>query len=276
MAGREQFRLRLAVDQGLLECDARIAVEHRIAAADQTVALLENAGHAGDLEPARFRSAMRPPSIVKASRKNAPMKCGCRRRACARSICSRIAATEFGSMPSEVSLRSATSFSIACDIDRAIDLSEQLGLRLRPVAVADRIDQEVAQRLALEQFAEHVVDLAAKRLARLLQLLQQAAIDLALARVGGAEVPKVADLGLADAMDAAEPLLQPVRVPGQVVVDHEMRAALKIDALAGGIIGDHDAHDRIAVEGGDGGAAGLTGDAAVDHHDCGRIADACR
>ena len=39
------------------------------------------------------------------------MKCGWRRRACARSISSRIAETAFGSIPSEVSLRSATSFS---------------------------------------------------------------------------------------------------------------------------------------------------------------------
>ena len=116
-----------------------------------------------------------------------------------------------------------------------------------------------------EQFAEHVVDLAAERRARLLQLFQQAPIDLALARVGGAQVPKVADLGLADAMDAAEALLHPVRVPGQVVVDHEVRAALKIHAFAGGIVGDHDPDERIGIEGGDGGAAGLAGDAAMDH-----------
>ena len=85
----------------------------------------------------------------------------------------------------------------------------------------------------------------------------------------------MADLRLADAVDAAEPLLEPVRVPRQVVVDHQMRAALQVDALAGGIVGDHDAHHRIAVEGGDGGAARLAGDAAVDHDDGGGIADAC-
>ena len=149
-------------------------------------------------------------------------------------------------MPSVVSLRSATSVSIAVDIDRAVDLAEQLGLRLGLVAVADRLDQQVAQRVALEQLAEHVVDLAAERRARLFQLLEQAAVDLALARVGGAEVPQVADLGLADAVDAAEALLQPVRVPGQVVVDHQMRAALEVHALAGGIVGDHHAHGRVA------------------------------
>ena len=51
------------------------------------------------------------------------------------------------------------------------------------------------------------------------------------------EVPEVADLGLADAVDAAEALLQPVGVPGQVVVDHQV-GALEVDALAGRVGGD--------------------------------------
>ena len=79
--------------------------------------------------------------------------------------------------------------------------------------------------MALEQLAEHVEDLAAERLARLLQLLEQAGVDLALAGVGGDQVPEVADLGLADAVDAAEALLDPVGVPGQVVVDHQVARA---------------------------------------------------
>ena len=41
----------------------------------------------------------------------------------------------------------------------------------------------------------------------------------------------MADLGLTDAMDAAEALLDPVRVPRQVVVDEQM-SPLKVDALA--------------------------------------------
>src|ERR1035437_1392816 len=42
------------------------------------------------------------------------------------------------------------------------------------------------------------------------------------------------DLGLADAVDAPEALLDAVRVPGQVVVDHEM-SALEVDPFAGGV-----------------------------------------
>ena len=151
------------------------------------------------------------------------------------------------------------------DVHGVVHLLEQARLCLRRVAVADGVDQQVTQCLALEQLAQHVVHLAAQRRPRLFQLFQQAAVDLALAGVGGAEVPEVADLGLADAMDAAEALLQPVRVPGQVVVDHQVGAALQVHALAGGVVGDHHPHDRVGVEGGDGRAAGFARDAAVDH-----------
>ena len=77
----------------------------------------------------------------------------------------------------------------------------------------------------------------------------------------------MADLGLADAVNAAEPLLDAVRVPRQVVVDHQMRAALKVHAFAGGVVGDHHADDGIAVECRDGRAPRLARDAAVDDDD---------
>jgi hypothetical protein len=64
--------------------------------------------------------------------------------------------------------------------DGAVPLAEQFRLRLRPVAVADRIDQEVAQRVAFEQFAENVVNLAAEGDAGLFQFLKKAPVDLAL------------------------------------------------------------------------------------------------
>jgi hypothetical protein len=70
-----------------------------------------------------------------------------------------------------------------------------------------------------------------------LELVEQAPVDVALAGLVGHQVPQVADLRLADAVDAPEALLQPVGVPGQVVVDHEV-GALEVDALAGGIGGD--------------------------------------
>ena len=171
------------------------------------------------------------------------MKCGCRRRACG----ALHLLADFGDRARVHAFGGQLAFGDQLldrlDIDRAIDLAEQLGLLLRPVAIADGVDQKVAQRVALEQFAEHVIDLAAERRPRLFQLLQQAAIDFAFARVGRAQVPEVADLGLADAVDAAEALFEPVRVPGQIVVDHQMRAALKVHAFASGIVRDHHAND---------------------------------
>ncbi len=55
----------------------------------------------------------------------------------------------------------------------------------------------------------------------------------------------MADLGLADSMDAAEALLQPVRVPRKVVVHHQV-SALKVDALAR-CVGGHQDLDRLVV-----------------------------
>ena len=54
----------------------------------------------------------------------------------------------------------------------------------------------------------------------------------------------MAHLGLPDPMDSAEALLDPVRVPGQVVVDHQV-AALEVHPLAGRIVGDE--HQQAAV-----------------------------
>ena len=129
-----------------------------------------------------------------------------------------------------------------------VDDLRQAGAHLGLVAVADRLDQQLAQRPALElELAEHVEDLAAERLARLLELLQQRAIDVALAGLLGDQVPEVADLGLADAVDAAEALLEAVGVPGQVVVDHQV-GALEVDAFAGGVGGEQHLHLGVVPE----------------------------
>jgi hypothetical protein len=77
---------------------------------------------------------------------------------------------------------------------------------------------------------------AAQRLALDFQLLEQALENVALARFGSHHVPQVADLGLADTVDAAEALLQAVRVPRQVVVDHQV-GVLQVHAFAGRVGG---------------------------------------
>ena len=123
--------------------------------------------------------------------------------------------------------------------DAGVDDLVHLRLHVRPLAVLDRLQQQVAQRGLGERLAEDVEDLAAVGLALLVDLLQQAGEDLALAGVGGDEVPEPADLLLADAVDAAEALLDAVGVPRQVVVDHQVRG-LQVEAFAGGVGGEQD------------------------------------
>ena len=49
-------------------------------------------------------------------------------------------------------------------------------------------------------------------------------VNLALTGLLRHQIPQVADFGLADAIDAAEALLDPVGIPGQVVIDHQVGA----------------------------------------------------
>ena len=132
------------------------------------------------------------------------------------------------------------------------------------LAILDRLEQQVLERDAVEQFAEHVIDTAAQRLARSLQLFEQPRVNLAFAGIRRDEIPEVANLGLADAVDAAEPLLDLVRVPRQIVVDHEV-AALKVHTLAGRVVGDQDQHVLVLHEALDDLAPLFTRNAAVDH-----------
>jgi hypothetical protein len=114
--------------------------------------------------------------------------------------------------------------------------------------VAYRVHQEFPQGAPLElELAEDVEHLPAQGFARLFQLVEQPAIDVALAGSVGNEVPQVAYLGLTNAMNPSEALLQAVGIPGQVVVHHQVRA-LQVDTLAG-IGGQQDLHPGIVPEG---------------------------
>src|SRR5439155_11331208 len=65
--------------------------------------------------------------------------------------------------------------------------------------------------------------------------------------LGGDEVPHVADLGLTDPVDAAEALLDPVRIPRKVVVDEQV-SALEVYTLAGRISCHEDRDLRLLPE----------------------------
>jgi hypothetical protein len=92
--------------------------------------------------------------------------------------------------------------------------------------------------------------------------LQQALVDVAFPRLPGDQVPEVAHFGLADAMDAAEALLQAVGVPGEVVVDHQV-GALQVDAFASGVGRQEEVNVGVAAEALFDGAAGFTAEAAI-------------
>src|SRR5262245_59518445 len=102
-------------------------------------------------------------------------------------------------------------------VENLVDLPGQARAHLRMITVADGLDQQVLEAGLLEDFAEDVEDAALERLALDFELLQEAVVDVALAGLLGDQVPEVADPGLADAVDAAEPLLEAVGVPGQLV-----------------------------------------------------------
>ena len=63
----------------------------------------------------------------------------------------------------------------------------------------------------------------------------------------GYDIPKVADFGLADAVNSAETLFEPVWVPRQIVVHHQV-SALEIDTFASRICGDQYAHSDIRAK----------------------------
>ena len=92
------------------------------------------------------------------------------------------------------------------DMDRGVYADHTLTLARQPSAEL--------------QFSQNVEYLTAKRRAGLFELFEEGAVNIALAGFFGNEVPEVTDLSLSDAVDTAETLLDPVRVPWQVVVDH--------------------------------------------------------
>ena len=142
----------------------------------------------------------------------------------------------------------ASSSSRTCSRSTALSTAcFQPGSPLRLFAVANGFHQQLAQRHLRKEIAQDIEDLAVERLALRLQFAQQPFVDVAFARLAGDQVPQVADLRLADAVNTAETLLQPVGIPGQVVVDHQVRA-LQVDAFAGGIGGQQIVDTGIVAE----------------------------
>ena len=80
------------------------------------------------------------------------------------------------------------------------------------------------------------------------------------------------DLGLADSVDTTKPLLQSVGIPGQVIVDHQMRS-LQVDAFAGSICGNQNTDAFILLEELLHFAAFVSEHATMDRYNCRCITD---
>ena len=129
-------------------------------------------------------------------------------------------------------------------IDRRREARSHLGL----FPVADGLDQELTEGPPFEvKLAEHIEHLPAQGLPRLLQLVEELEIDVALPRFIRDQVPEVTYFRLANAVNPAEALLQPVGVPGQIVVHHQV-GALQVNAFAGRICGEQHLHVWIVAE----------------------------
>ena len=100
-------------------------------------------------------------------------------------------------------------------VGQVVDDLMQAGLDLRPVTVPNSLDEQVAEPLLAEELAQDVEDSTTECLPFQLDLFQEALVHVALACLFRQQIPEMAYFGLPDAVNAAEPLFQTVRVPGQ-------------------------------------------------------------
>ena len=111
-----------------------------------------------------------------------------------------------------------------------LDLPLRLLPRLRAVPVADRLQHQLPQRNLRKRLPQHVEHPIPQRVPLLLQLQQQPLEHRPLARLPRHQIPQVAHLPLPEAVNSPEPLLDPIRIPRQVVIDHQVRP-LQVHAL---------------------------------------------
>ena len=240
--------LALRCNQRLLEGDALVARQYRLADADQSVSIPDRRRNVGDLVAPRLALLRGTAEALE-------------RFAEERLDVVRLEAARFRSHHVlSYSLHAACVHCVVCKgtlfqqvlepaaVEGVIDRSLKAGANLGLLPVAYGLNHEFAQRPPFEvELAEHVKHLTAERFPRLLQLLQELAVDVAFARLVRHQVPEVTHLGLTDAVYPPKALFQTVRVPGQVVVHHQVRA-LQVDAFARGVGGEQHLDLRVVAE----------------------------
>ena len=234
-------------DAVLVERDSLVAVEQRPADCDFAVAGSNGRRHSGDLEAAGLARRDAAAELVERGGEERLDEPGLELagEGLFHAVAD-LADPVVGSSTFDARARSSSTVFERLPISPSIDLVDD-GERPSGPCLADGFDQQVLEGPVDLGVAEHVVDLVAVHAALLFDLLEQPLEHHALAGAVRDEVPEVAELLLADAVDAAEALLDPVRVPRQVVVDHQVRA-LQVDALAGGVGRDEHLHGRVVAE----------------------------
>lgn len=112
--------------------------------------------------------------------------------------------------------------------DRVVEPRTNLGF----FAVANSLDQQITEGSSLElELSKDIEHFTAERLSSLLDLFQKRPVDVTFAGFNRDEIVQVANLCLSNAVNATEPLLNPVRIPRQIVVHHQV-STLQIDAFA--------------------------------------------
>src|SRR3990172_3421418 len=250
MAGANESCKRLALrsDQRLLEGNPLISRKHRLADADQTVAIPYEGRNVSDLVSTRltlFSGAAQAFEGFQEKRLDVV----------------RLKPTGLGAF--HLLPDSVNAAYIHCVVGKRALLNQILqpgavedvfhhlheaGPSLRLFPVSDRLNQEIAQRPSFElELAQHVEYLATERLTCLFQLLQQPSVYVSFAGFLGNQVPEVAHFGLADSVDPPEPLLDAIGVPGKIVIHHQVRP-LQVDPLACRVGGEEHLHLRIVPE----------------------------
>ena len=116
--------------------------------------------------------------------------------------------------------------------DGAVDNLIKICLHLWVVAMLYGCDHQIFEGIAIKSLAvaKHVEQTSIIGFVNGGNLVEQFAVDFAFASVLGHKIPQRTRTFLPDTMDASEPLLDTIRVPWQVIVDHEIRA-LQIQSL---------------------------------------------
>src|SRR5690348_3168820 len=100
----------------------------------------------------------------------------------------------------------------------------QTRLDFRLVPVPDRLDEQIAEPLLTEELAEDVENAATEGLPLQLNFFKEAFVNVSFACLFRQQIPEMAYFSLPNAVYPSETLFQPIRIPGQIVVDHQVRA----------------------------------------------------